>query len=138
MIIRNHHFPRISGCSLLCQRSESAAPFRLFHQCRNLQHLTIDSPVSLAIFIAAQVHIRIVSMTLSTSCPSSTEVTSLVSHTATYHAQHQDTLIGAFSSTVHGSENNFLPCFIEIECCLVDSSFVGIRSVDLTMYQAFS
>ena len=52
-------------------------------------------------------------MTHSTSCPSSTEVTSLVSHTATYHAQHQDTLIGAFSSTVHGSENNFLPCFIE-------------------------
>ena len=47
------------------------------------------------------------------SCPSSTEVTSLVSHTATYHAQHQGTLIGAFSSTVHGSENNFLPCFIE-------------------------
>ena len=52
-------------------------------------------------------------MTRSTSCPSSMEVTSLVSHTATYHAQHQDMLIIALNSIVHGSENNFLHCFIE-------------------------
>ena len=28
---KNHHFPRISGYPLLCQRSEAAAPFRWFH-----------------------------------------------------------------------------------------------------------
>ena len=63
-----------------------------------------DSSVFLASFIIAQVDTRIVSVTRSTSCPSSTEATALISHTATHRARHQDTLIGAFSSTLHEQE----------------------------------
>ena len=63
-----------------------------------------DSSVFLASFMIAQVDTRIVSVTRSTSCPSSTEATALISHTATHRARHQHTLIGAFSSTLHEQE----------------------------------
>ena len=58
------------------------------------QHTTsdADSSISLASFIKGQVDTRIVSVARSTSCPSSTVVTSLVSHTANNCVQLLKTL----------------------------------------------
>ena len=130
-LILRRLFPSTTLCFLLLLTSTSFSECLLLCQCTDLVALSrvstasgcatmpysatsdADSSVFLTSSIAAEVSTSIVSMTRSTSCPSSKEVTSLASHTATYHAQHQDMLISAFNSIVHGSVNSFLPCFIE-------------------------
>ena len=97
--IRLQRFPHISECPLLCQRSESACTLQLvppydFHRGSSRHTYRLDATFNVM------------------SYPES-EVTCLVSHTATYHAQHQGTLICVFNSTLkRGRASHHVPSLL--------------------------